>query len=283
MIHRYNKEWHPQTMPKERTGKQYSQAESAASSSSTSSSPSPRPPKNNRPSLKKIANRLLKERGLDAHSIKYEYLGKHAPVSRFDLAYDTKSGIIYIIKKLGKLLWKRITIFAPVYDEQEVTMAEFEVTPNGRITEEPDIQEYIPPCMHFAVVICFDEDVSFAKIDTTIGVNATNTLQYHLTRINPFTQRHNPGYWEYEMKVIRSESCSNLLDQIHSFLLQYGVGIKHVLNYYVTSKLIVRIFLDICQPNTFPDITIGKNLMKVIFSLGGSLDIVISEDFTTSN
>lgn len=162
-------------------------------------------------------------------------------------------------------------------------MAEFEVTPNGRITEEPDIQEYIPPCMHFAVVICFDEDVSFAKIDTTIGVNATNTLQYHLTRINPFTQRHNPGYWEYEMKVIRSESCSNLLDQIHSFLLQYGVGIKHVLNYYVTSKLIVRIFLDICQPNTFPDITIGKNLMKVILSLGGSLDIVISEDFTTSN
>ena len=80
------------------------QAKSTSPAASVPSAPAPRPPRDNRPSLKRIANKMLKKLGLDAHSIKYEYLGKRAPISRFDLAYDTKSGIIYIIKKAGEIV-----------------------------------------------------------------------------------------------------------------------------------------------------------------------------------
>ena len=158
-------------------------------------------------------------------------------------------------------------------------MSELEMISNDREKEDLDNWKYIPPCMYCAVVICFDEEVLFDEIDTAIGISATTTMQHHLTRINPFTHKHNPGYWEYEMEIMCSESCENLLDQIHDFLLHYGAGIRTVLDRYATSKLIIRIFLDIRQPDAFPDITIEKNIMEVILPLGGSIDIVVSEDF----
>ena len=169
--------------------------------------------------------------------------------------------------------------FDPMKDEKKAVMAEFEPLANDEEKKSLAVQNYIPPCMHCAVVICFDEEVSFDEIDTAIGIPATTTMQYNLTRMNPFTHKHNPGYWEYEMERTRSESCENLLDQIQNFLLHYGAGIRTVLNRYVTSELIIRIFLDIRQPNTFPDITIGKKVMEAILPLGGSIDIVVSEDF----
>ena len=45
---------------------------------------------------------MLKKRGLDAHKIKYEYLGSRAQVSRYDLFY--KTGIIYILSKAGEII-----------------------------------------------------------------------------------------------------------------------------------------------------------------------------------
>jgi hypothetical protein len=46
-------------------------------------------------SIKKLNDNYLKQQGLDAHSIKYEYLGKNAQISRFNL-YETPSGQIFI-------------------------------------------------------------------------------------------------------------------------------------------------------------------------------------------
>ena len=145
----------------------------------------------------------------------------------------------------------------------------------------PDFPVYIPPNMYCNFVICFDADVPFDEISTAIGVTATSTLQYHLTQINPFTHKHNPGYWEYGTEKISSDSCDNLLNQIRDFLLRYGDGFRDVLNRYTGSKLIVRIFLDIRQPDNFPDIIIEKSVMEAILSSGGSLDIVMREDFET--
>lgn len=50
--------------------------------------------------VKKINDNYLKQNGLDAHEIKYEYLGDGAKVSNFDL-YKTPSGQIVILGKGG--------------------------------------------------------------------------------------------------------------------------------------------------------------------------------------
>ncbi len=50
--------------------------------------------------LKLIKDSYLKQNGLDAHSIKYEYLGDRAPISHFNL-YQTNSGQIVILPQKG--------------------------------------------------------------------------------------------------------------------------------------------------------------------------------------
>ena len=60
----------------------------------------------NKLSLKRVTEYLLKKRGLDAHEIKYEYLGNRASVSRYDLFYDSKTGIIYILSKAGEIIYE---------------------------------------------------------------------------------------------------------------------------------------------------------------------------------
>ena len=77
---------------------------------------SPQPPKNNgrgnnkksnnKPSLKKLTNFQLKSNGLDAHALKKEYLGKKAEIKLYDLAYDSRSRIIFIIDKAGRIIYE---------------------------------------------------------------------------------------------------------------------------------------------------------------------------------
>ena len=74
-----------------------------SSSRGTSASPTP-PPPNKKPSLKRVSENLLKKFGLDAHEIKREYLGNKAKISRYDLSYDTKTGIIYIVTKAQEIV-----------------------------------------------------------------------------------------------------------------------------------------------------------------------------------
>jgi hypothetical protein len=50
--------------------------------------------------VKLLNDRYLKQNGLDAHNIKYEYLGKTANVAKFDL-YKASSGQIVILPKGG--------------------------------------------------------------------------------------------------------------------------------------------------------------------------------------
>ena len=93
----------------ETSDKQKSTPQVQEKSVSTPSSPTPANNRNNKDrkiSLKRINDNYLKKHGLDAHKIKREYLGSRAPISRYDLAYDTKSRIIYIITKTGKIVYK---------------------------------------------------------------------------------------------------------------------------------------------------------------------------------
>lgn len=53
----------------------------------------------------------LKRKGLDAHAIKYEYLGKNAKVSLYDLYYDKSTGAISIFLKKTKQLVEVTTYF----------------------------------------------------------------------------------------------------------------------------------------------------------------------------
>ena len=77
--------------------------------SNTASKP-PRKPKKDKKhqSLKQVTKYLLKKNGLDAHMIKYEYLGNRASVSRYDLFYDVNTGIIYILTKAGEIICETI-------------------------------------------------------------------------------------------------------------------------------------------------------------------------------
>ena len=67
-------------------------------------------PRNNnndkKPSLQKLTKQFLDKLELNAHDIKYEYCGRNAPISHYDLAYDKLTGIIYIIDKLGRIVHK---------------------------------------------------------------------------------------------------------------------------------------------------------------------------------
>lgn len=59
-------------------------------------------------SLNKLSDSYIKRLGLNAHSIKYEYLGRGAKISLYDLAVDKKTGIIYIINKAGAIITETI-------------------------------------------------------------------------------------------------------------------------------------------------------------------------------
>lgn len=50
-------------------------------------------------SLQKVSSSLLKSSGLNAHDIKYEYFGKGAQISLYDLYYDKSTKIIYILRQ----------------------------------------------------------------------------------------------------------------------------------------------------------------------------------------
>lgn len=55
-------------------------------------------------SFNKLADKYLKKLGLNAHDIKYEYLGKKAKISLYDLYVDKSTGIIYILNKAGEIV-----------------------------------------------------------------------------------------------------------------------------------------------------------------------------------
>jgi len=81
------------------------QSNAAAQSQQVSpSSPQPPDDRNKKPSLKRVTKYLLKKLGIDAHTLKQEYLGKKAEIKLYDLAYDTTTGIIYIITKAGEIV-----------------------------------------------------------------------------------------------------------------------------------------------------------------------------------
>lgn len=46
-----------------------------------------------------VGDRYLKKPGVDAHSVKREVLGPNAPLSRFDIMYDTKTELYYLLRK----------------------------------------------------------------------------------------------------------------------------------------------------------------------------------------
>jgi hypothetical protein len=56
----------------------------------------------NKCSLTKIADSFLKQKGLNAHTIKYEILGKGAKISQYNLFYDKATGAIFILANGAK-------------------------------------------------------------------------------------------------------------------------------------------------------------------------------------
>lgn len=90
--------------------KKIAKPNTAAGEVSSPPSPNGKNNKNNKkgegkkPSLKRISKQLLKKLDINAHEIKREYVGKNASISRYDLAYDTITGVIYIITKAGEII-----------------------------------------------------------------------------------------------------------------------------------------------------------------------------------
>ena len=79
--------------------------EEETNSAQSSDTKSPKRNKHNkRPSLKAISKQLCKRLGIDPHEIKHEFLGNSGKISRYDLFYDTNTGIIYIISKDGSVI-----------------------------------------------------------------------------------------------------------------------------------------------------------------------------------
>lgn len=58
-----------------------------------------------------ISDSYLKRKGLDAHAIKYEYLGKKANIKLYDLYYDKATGAVSIFLKKTKELVEVTTYF----------------------------------------------------------------------------------------------------------------------------------------------------------------------------
>ena len=56
--------------------------------------------------LNKVNDSYLKKKGINAHSLKKEYLGNKAPIARYDLYVDKVTKIIYICNKRGEIVCK---------------------------------------------------------------------------------------------------------------------------------------------------------------------------------
>lgn len=50
---------------------------------------------------KMLSNNLLKKQGLDAHTLKMDFLGRRAKIAQYDLYKHTDTGEILIFKKGG--------------------------------------------------------------------------------------------------------------------------------------------------------------------------------------
>ena len=58
-----------------------------------------------------LSDSYLKRKGLDAHAIKYEYLGKKANIKLYDLYYDKNTGVVSIFLKSTRKLVEVTTYF----------------------------------------------------------------------------------------------------------------------------------------------------------------------------
>ena len=52
--------------------------------------------------INKVDDKYLKKNGIDAHELKYDILGKKAPISQYDIYVDKATGELLIFKKGGK-------------------------------------------------------------------------------------------------------------------------------------------------------------------------------------
>ena len=140
-------------------------------------------------------------------------------------------------------------------------------------------QLYIPPTMYAEIILCFDRDFATDEVNSVINLDATDALQWSDTIINPLTNTHNLGYWEYQTEKVVSFDGNDLFLLLHDLLTSHKAGFQQVIRDYLPTDVILRVFILIHQEGIFPSIQLERYLVEDIFSLNAMFDIVIDNDF----
>ena len=140
-----------------------------------------------------------------------------------------------------------------------------------------------PPILFCEVDICFYLDFDMNKLNEIIGVNACEIRKMSEMRINPVTNKKNPGYWSYLTNKYCSFDCNLLFEEIDNLLSLHKKEFAHVLQQYKPSELLVHIWILVQQEGEFPIIRFSPQILSTLSSLGAILDINVSNDYISEN
>lgn len=140
-----------------------------------------------------------------------------------------------------------------------------------------------PPILYAEITLCFDCNLPVDSLNDIIGLQAIRAMRRQDTRINPFTKRHNPGYWSYRTKRFSSFDCEELFALVSGLLVTHTAEFEKVIRQYTPCELFVRIYVAVQQEGEFPAIRIDPVLLSTLSSLNAYIDIIVENDYADSS
>jgi hypothetical protein len=121
--------------------------------------------------------------------------------------------------------------------------------------------------------ICFDEDFNMDEISLILGERPYQAQRQAETRINPFSQQHNPGYWEYRTSERSAAYCDAAMLQIYDFMFRHKSELLQILRDYATSGIYIRFWTQVSDVDDFEGDRLQPHFLALASELNATIDI----------
>ena len=138
---------------------------------------------------------------------------------------------------------------------------------------------YDPPIQYGEITFCFDWDFPVEPLNQQIGLEAAEMKRQKETRVNPQTQKKNPGYWTYLTPKFLTYEGGLLFGYLKAIFAEYGKRFEQVLQTYKPCGMHVNIVCLIQHEDEYPVLRMGPELLALLSSFPATVDIIIESDF----
>lgn len=138
---------------------------------------------------------------------------------------------------------------------------------------------YDPPIQYAEITFCFDWDFPVEQLDQQIGLEAAEIKRQKETRVNPQTQKKNPGYWTYLTPKFLTYDAGLLFGYLKATFAEYGKRFEQVLQTYKPCGMYINIVCLIQHEDEYPILRMDPELLALFSAFSATVDIVIESDY----